>query len=313
MNEIIIHNLCEYIELLDRIYVDRIYEKLGVNPFYDEDLVFFRGQNNKHYSVLPSIARPTGSSELILQEHKMVNEFLYKKPREFEGMNSSFNILAKMQHYGLPTRLLDITKNPLVALYFASEPVEEKNELLDGEVLFFICGTQHLNYSTSLDAILLSSFYKERLNSYIDLEDFVFGDTRIEEMVSKRFESDGNYDYLANRMESYVFVLPNYYDDRQIRQSSAFVLFPNKLEKFTTEDGKNNYIIRPSISDIKSRVTELMESRIIIKAKSKTKIRAQLSMVGINEEFLFPDMDRVADNIQRTAKKIKTRFFDGLK
>jgi len=38
-----------------------------------------------------------------------------------------------MQHYGIPTRLLDITSNPLVALFFACIEFPK----VDGEVIFF--------------------------------------------------------------------------------------------------------------------------------------------------------------------------------
>lgn len=45
----------------------------------------------------------------------------YFKNIEFDDLISIINIL---QHYGFPTRVLDVTQNPLVALYFALEEVE---------------------------------------------------------------------------------------------------------------------------------------------------------------------------------------------
>ena len=52
-------------------------------------------------------------------EKGMFYDILIKKPKEFEECKNDFERLVKMQHYGLPTRLIDLTPNPLIALYFA--------------------------------------------------------------------------------------------------------------------------------------------------------------------------------------------------
>lgn len=53
-------------------------------------------------------------------------------PKEFQGMNSILDKLVEMQHYNLPTRLLDVSSNALVALLFACQDFES-----DGEVIIF--------------------------------------------------------------------------------------------------------------------------------------------------------------------------------
>lgn len=58
---------------------------------------------------------------------------MHVHPDEFLG--NRFDSLVKMQHFGMPTRLLDTTTNPLVALYFACESEKQTNK--DGVVYMF--------------------------------------------------------------------------------------------------------------------------------------------------------------------------------
>jgi len=77
---------------------------------------FFRGHAVQTWQILPSIYR---EQYLIENEDKIIKDALTNCPDDFSPNDTLFEKLVKLQHYGYATRLLDLTTNALVALYFA--------------------------------------------------------------------------------------------------------------------------------------------------------------------------------------------------
>lgn len=152
-------------------------ELLSLVEHYQPETMF-RGHGNASWALVPSLARFTayvdgGYDDVAgLEAHLLEKFFQYAVP--FRDLRSLPYIeqLVHCQHFGLPTRLLDWSTNPLKALFFAVE--DTRLDDVDGcvhltEPSGWFEGTKHIK-----DVTALSAFFPELLHERVTAQDACF-------------------------------------------------------------------------------------------------------------------------------------------
>lgn len=114
----------------------------------DPEIIWFRGQGNAKYYLLPSLLRFKNGLEL---EPKMFHKFRRFADKIFVNKESEWETLFDMQHYGIPTRLLDWTETLGIALYFAAynNRIYEKG----GDAAIYLLNPIGLNKESGINKI----------------------------------------------------------------------------------------------------------------------------------------------------------------
>ncbi len=244
---------------------------------------FFRGHSDSTYELTPFLLRKwdNGDWKFMPSEDRLCKELLIAHYDEFQGDQYCFDRLVRMQHYGLPTRLLDISGNPLIALFFACSSKPE----LDGEVVIFHVESDLVKYYDSNTVSCLANLsnltYDEKNKIDLSLDKKEFNETEAVGKLLHHIKSEKGFfegRIAPEDLSSIACVKAKRTNSRIKSQSGAFLLFGH--EAALPDAGQDGIKI----------------SRILV--QDKAAILAELDRINVNATTVYPSIDQTAVHLR---------------
>jgi len=250
--------------------------------------LWFRGHASSEWELSPSLVREINSQEhpsldkLALVEQYALKRFKQLAPAVLGGrtVSDEGEWLLLMQHYRLPTRLLDWTENPLVALYFAISSSIGTDENDDGALWILDPSMQNrLRLRARDDAEALVDISDELVRSYLP----------------QAFSSPAK----PAPMKA-VAVIAKRSDPRIIAQQGVFT-FHAALTS-----------LKDDVSDLCGEVGESIDcgavlSWVRIPKDSKGALLNELELLGVSKASLFPELEQVAGVVTEEMREVLGR------
>ena len=230
----------------------------------------FRGRSSAAEGLETSLQRLGGDPAAL--EAPLIRSFRKYARRSDVPYDSTWNWLALAQHHGLPTRLVDWTYSPYVALHFATTGLDRFDE--DGGVGMI----DYVQARTLLPATLGTVLDDEGANVFTA------------EMLDRVAQRRADLDHLAEDDEFVVFLEPPSLDDRIVNQYALFSLMSSPTASLDDWCTKHEELVR----------------KVVIPAELKWEVRDKLDQANITERVLFPGLDGLSRWLRRYYLPRKT-------
>lgn len=234
--------------------------------------LFYRGVSKKKYDLNPKIFRKSAFTEKeVLLDYK---HFLPRTAPNYDFPKDILKILTDMQHYGIPTRLLDWSMAPLTALYFACSknteiPTDAKNpNENDGKI--YILNPWKL-WSRIIPTSINSDIHNINVKARALLSHYKIDE--VKKIIHKEFDFEIEETMLQ---KPFPFV-SSFSNERIIAQKGCFTIHGTNNGKLNDEE-----------------ITVLTISRA-----NKEKIINELNLLGIDDYLLFPDFEGMTKSFNR--------------
>lgn len=255
----------DYISFIEKL------KKRSDGPFW------YRGCGKTTYELIPSLYRHKKSStieEFMSLEAEIIARFKQRSiPFHSRTISDPWDCLFFMQHFGVPTRLLDWTESPLMALFFAV--TSAKHSLSQrGNIVF---------QSDATIWVLDTFKWNKRA---VDLKSFTGKVLTTDDPNANAYKPVGD----CNAMKDFpIAIFGAHNSQRIVAQRGVFVCFGKNTESMETTYNKRSF---PKDSLVK----------LIIKRRWLPHFLEAIHIHGLSDSVVFPDLDGLAREIRRDFK-----------
>lgn len=281
----VIHNISEFLDVLNRY-------KSEFSTTFHNDSFMFRGMSDVSWKLLPGIFREYPKDVVSQKQHSKIyrsneNEILTHFRKEASGFlpntsqNDDFTWLQYAQHYGVPTRLLDFTANPLVALYFSCQSESKCNSVV------WVININNFQRWSQDEDICKSNNTREIVIDRIMCEmcgDFIHMESSERPPLKERP----------------LFFLPPYIDQRMSAQASRFMLWGTNRSALEDMIAEENWMkFTPEAISLWIENDQRFLAKIIIPVECKHRIIEELDLLNISSKTVFPGLDGIGRYINK--------------
>ena len=273
--------------------------------------LYFRGERDKVWDLRPSVMRPSrdGTFKLRTHEGEMLRDLISRRPEDFRGMASALEQMVVAQHHGLKTRLIDVTRNPCVALFSACDrrdPAGKAHDnTMDGRLHVFAVQRELIKPFDSDTVSIITNFAKLDRG----YQNLLVGKTG-EDSQAEDPDIPIQYLYSEAMRRLYHFIrqekpqFEKLIDPRDFFR--IFVVEPKQsFERIRAQEGAfitsafHERFEREQILALTKNLPIYEYDTMIVPRESKELILEQLSLLSFSREALYPSLDEVADRITR--------------
>ncbi len=278
----VIDSIEKFESVIDEIRKRRAYTQAHGLPHRQE---YFRGQLSSDWSIKPSLTRDLKTADQVRNTEKKVLEFfssqikeknyldkifLHEKPN---GYQNDWLWISQAQHYGIPTRLLDWTAKPEVALYFAVDNAQFDH--LDGQILALFIPNE-----------IIKTEGREFIQYY---------DTKPDELTET------------------WFLNPSFFWHDKYNEATGEIRRARQFGKFTLQPCEKSLLGFDKQTEFLKKWDQTFDpviEKYIIPAHAKPQIRLELVAKGWHGEWLYANDDEIINHIRDNCKQL---LFDEIK